>query len=90
MTANEIAQLTARKRDVQAMALTLCFLPLGLYVVFFTLTRFIEGRDIHNWTRNRIVMGTTLLHMIHCGCWYWVATLDCGKCGNDWKPRSAS
>jgi hypothetical protein len=46
------------------MALTLCFLPLGLYVVFFTLTRFIEGRDIHNWTRNRIVMGTTLLHMI--------------------------
>lgn len=64
MTANEIAQLTARKRDVQAMALTLCFLPLGLYVVFFTLTRFIEGRDIHNWTRNRIVMGATLLHMI--------------------------
>jgi signal transduction histidine kinase len=35
MTANEIAQLTARQRDVRAMGLTLCFLPFGLYVVFF-------------------------------------------------------
>ena len=47
-----------------ARALALCFLPFGLYVIFFTLNRFVEGWDIHTWTRNRIVMGTTLLHMI--------------------------
>jgi hypothetical protein len=52
------------KHYPNARALAFCFLPLGLYVIFFTLNRFIEGWDIHTWTRNRIVMGTTLLHMI--------------------------
>ena len=52
------------KHYPNARALAFCFLPFGLYVIFFTLNRFIEGWDIHTWTRNRIVMGTTLLHMI--------------------------
>jgi len=52
------------KRYNNAAALTLCFLPFVLYAVFFSLTRFTEGLDIHTWTRNRILMGTTLLHMI--------------------------
>ena len=63
-----------------ARALALCFLPFGLYVVFFTLNRFIEGWDIHTWTRNRIVMGTTLLHMIPL----WLLVL-----GRDARMRQA-
>ena len=63
-----------------ARALALCFLPFVLYVVFFTLNRFIEGWDIHTWTRNRIVMGTTLLHMIPL----WLLVL-----GRDARMRQA-
>ncbi len=51
-----------------ARALSLCFLPFVAWAVFVAVVRWTDAFGIDAWTRNRVLMLTSLLHLF----WLWL------------------
>lgn len=70
-----IAGLWASWHDYpNARALTLSFLPFVVWAVFVSISRYVSEWGVETWTRNLVLMGTTLLHMF--SLWLMVLNRD--------------